>query len=93
MPVWHVSVARQTASGPRRFETLKRKHVREGVEIAKELLRGVGKAPTVFTTEPPGDCIHVQKPLTEEEIALLPAGWMEIPAVDERGPCRVLERV
>lgn len=41
-----------------------------------------------FTTEPPGDCIHVQKPLTDAEILLLPEGWLEIEAIDERGPCR-----
>lgn len=65
----------------------------EAILIASNLLRGVGGVGSVFVTEPPGDCLHVQKPLTEAERARLPAGWMQIPAVDERGPCRVLREM
>jgi len=51
-------------------------------------LRGVGESSKwVFTTNPPGIAVHVQKPLTEKEESYLPPGWMEIPAVDELGPC------
>ena len=91
MPVWHSSVALQSGRGPRSVESLTKKQVAKGVKIATQLLDGVGGDRTVFTTDPVGDAIHVQKPLTPTEIEMLPDGWMSIPAVDERGKYRLLE--
>lgn len=54
--------------------------------MAASLLDGVGGELIEFITDPPGNCIHAQKPLTILEIPALPSGWLEIPAVDERGP-------
>jgi hypothetical protein len=90
MPVWHVSIAKQTSHGPVRFMYLRPKAIRDAIEIARELLAGVGGKSLVFTTDPPGCAIHFQKPLTADEIKLLPDGWMDIPAIDERGPCKLL---
>ncbi len=90
MPVWHASVALQSGSGPKAFDSLTRQQIRKGIKIAGSLLAGVGGDRIVFTTDPPGGAIHVQKPLTAEEIESLPDGWMEIPAIDERGSYRVL---
>ena len=53
------------------------------------MLAGVGADGFRFRTDPPAHAVHYQKPLTAEEIALLPSGWMAIPAVHEVGP-RVL---
>ena len=73
------------------MESLSRQQIRKGVKIATALLSGVGGERMVFTTEPIGYAIHVQKPLTSEEITSLPDGWMEIQAIDERGSYRILE--
>ena len=73
------------------MESLNLKQVRKGIKIASSLLVGVGKDRIVFTTDPPGNGIHVQKPLTPEEIERLPDGWMDIPAIDERGKYRILD--
>ena len=92
MPVWHASVAHQSPRGVVGVCELRHKRIREGVGVGRELLQGVGVGSHVsFTTDPPGHAIHVQKPLSEAEILLLPKGWMEIPAVDELGPCRVIK--
>lgn len=87
MPVWHVSVSVKNAKGhPKPFRKLTREHINRCKSLAFEILDGVGKTGSAFVTNPPGACVHVQKPLTEEEIAQLPPGWMAIPAIDERGP-------
>lgn len=91
MPVWHVSVAFQSAFGPLPVETMRRKLIKNGVTLAKSLLQGVGGSRTVFTTDPVGCAIHVQAPLTDKEINMLPRGWMEVPAVDERGSYKLLK--
>jgi hypothetical protein len=90
MPVWHASVALQSRNGPRPVEALKRQQIHKGIKIASALLVGVGGDRIVFTTDPPRDAIHVQKPLTVEEIEGLPDGWMQIAAIDERGTYRIL---
>jgi hypothetical protein len=95
--VWHVSVAMQeiipnVSSRPIPWTDLTWRRKKRAKRIAKSLLEGVGTRVVVFLTDPPGSAVHVQKPLTDEEIGLLPDGWMDIPAIDDRGPVNVLEQ-
>ena len=89
--MWHASVAYHASGFPLPVDNMRPKTIRQGVALATELLRGVGTQRMVFTTDPPGVAIHVQAPLTPDEIAMLPTGWMEIQAIDERGPCKLLD--
>ena len=91
MPVWHASVTMRSTDGPRKFYSLTELQISRGARIAKKLLARVGGMLWLFTTEPPDCAIHVQKPLTDKETALLPNAWMAAPALDDLGPCRVLE--
>lgn len=91
MPVWHVSAAYHSNTGPKQFLQMTKTQVFKGIDLGDRLLRGVGCNRIVFVTDPPRMAIHIQKALTPEEIAYLPEGWMQIPAVDERGPCRRLD--
>jgi len=86
MPVWHASVARLGKGRTLLFDELSSKHIAKGTRIAQLMLKGVGGEATRFRSNPSVHALHIQKPLTEDEIALLPDGWMEIPAVDEVGP-------
>jgi len=87
MPVWHASVARLGKGRTLRFEELTAKHASKGTRVARLMLKGVGEGDGIrFRSDPAGYAIHVQKPLADEEISLLPDGWMAIPAVDEVGP-------
>jgi hypothetical protein len=90
MPVWHVSVAWQTSNGPLEFLELRENQIADGVKVAKSILKSVGTGMYVFTSDPPSVAIHIQKQLTEKEKERLPEGWLEIPAIDDRGPCKVL---
>jgi hypothetical protein len=75
-------------NGPKPFHSLSTQQLLKGSDLVFGLLRGVGAGKAkLFRTDPAGAAIHGQKPLTEREIALLPEGWMEIPAVDDKGPC------
>jgi len=87
--VWHSSVARLGKTRTLRFSELTPKHIGKATRIAMLMLAGVGADGFRFRTDPPAHAVHYQKPLTAEEIALLPSGWMAIPAVHEVGP-RVL---
>ena len=78
------------ASGPRLFDQLKRKQVAKGLRIARSMLASVGGISTAFTTDPALSAIHIQKPLLPAEISALPVGWMELTAIDELGPCKLL---
>lgn len=86
MPVWHVSVSLWRYGHQVAYSQIGRSQRREGRKLAAEILEGVGGDLMEFITDPPGNCIHAQKPLTTLEIPALPYGWMDIPAVDERGP-------
>jgi len=89
MPVWHVSISMKNSKDrPKPYRKLSRDQVLKAIAIGQNVLRGVGGTEAVFTTDPPGACIHIQKPLTPAEIDRLPRGWMDIPAIDERGPVR-----
>lgn len=96
MPVWHVSIA--ALWGPeRRVQCVAHwnKALRtEAQRIALGLLRGVGEPVAIVSiTDPPGAAIHVQAALTAAERERLPAGWLAVEAIDERGPMTVLERI
>jgi hypothetical protein len=92
MPVWHSSAAFQTGRGPLPIEEMRHKQKLRLADKALRLLNGVGKKQRfLFTTDPVGSAIHAQRPLTDWEISQLPEGWMEIPAVDERGAYIPLE--
>lgn len=83
MPVWHASVSCQG----RPVESWSRDQRRGATRVARELLEGVGVGHIRFEfTDPPGFAIHGQRPLLPQEREGLPSGWMEIPAVDDRGP-------
>lgn len=69
-----------------RFSDWRRNQIREAYQMALDDLSGVGLDRRVFTTVPPGYCLHVQAALKPSEIDLLPPGWMDIRAIDERGP-------
>lgn len=52
-------------------------------KIGEELLFGVGRGPARIDAN--RHIVHVRKPLTDEEIALLPRWFLESPAIDLAG--------
>lgn len=84
--MWHSSAARLGKTRTLWFRELTPKQIGKATRVARLMLSGVGADGFRFSTDPPEHAVHYQKPLTEEEIALLPSGWMEIPAVHDVGP-------
>lgn len=92
MPVWHSSVARWGKRGILNINEMAPADVLKAVAKARRLLHGVGMNELdFFATDPLGSAIHAQKPLSPKEIGQLPAGWMEIPAVDGLGPATLID--
>jgi len=82
MPVWHVSLNDGTEAA--KWRGKKRERM---LRKAMELLTNVGGKRCVFHVDLPGAMsLHIQSPLTDVERELLPVGWLDIPAIDERGP-------
>ncbi len=85
--MWHASIAKCGRVRTLTVDELRSGAIRIAERLAVELLEGVGgKLIGPFTSDPPDLAIHVQKRLTPAELFLLPAGWLDLPATDERGP-------
>jgi hypothetical protein len=93
VPVWHVSISTWSNGGMLKpVRDLSLREVLRACSLGDALLIGVGdgRRAVAFTRDPPADCIHIQKPLTEKEIAILDPAWLALPAVDDLGAIRLL---
>lgn len=77
LPVWHVSLSRPRLSPVASWTASERRMVEQ---TATALLRDRGEGESYWTE---GTIVlHLRRRLTAEEQALLPVGWMLIPACD-----------
>ena len=81
--MWHVSLSIQTGSGPLLTDKWSRQQRNEAQRVAARLLHGVGQEPMKGDFYP--FSFQHRRCLTDAEMATLPPGWLEIPAVDEGG--------
>jgi len=87
MPVWHASISWQPRRRTERAVGWPAKVIGKAKKRLRKALDGVGGPLSSYmvTDDDTGVAIHLQRPLTPDEIERLPDGWMSIPATDERG--------
>lgn len=75
--MWHVSLSSARLLPVSSWEPARMAGARQA---AAALLQGVGEGPDIWT---PGErVLHLRRRLTTAEHALLPPGWMAVPAID-----------
>ena len=87
MPVWHLSVSRKKGLVIFMDDRLKSRKaaMKEARKLMKDERIGVGEG-EIGEDASEGNCGHLQRAMTEQERLHLPDGWMELKAIDERGP-------
>lgn len=81
MPVWHASVALLRAGrDPKPVAAWSRQEKADAWALASALLRGVGTGANHSAEG--GHAIHLRRQLSGDELAMLKAEWLALPAVD-----------
>jgi len=79
--VWHASIALYGSDEtPLDARAVDRKRRRLALALAHRLLDGVGVSPSREQVK--AFAFHVRRALSPSEIARLPPGWLELPAID-----------
>lgn len=87
--MWHASIARLNSTGVVYLDRWGDGMKREARRRLERALSGVGRGESVELVNP--SCIHLRRSLTDEEMAMLSAEWLAIPARDEFGPGGAME--
>ena len=83
--MWHVSIAWvRNGKLPRSVESWPAREKTAALELAKDLLNGVGEGKIDYKDGP--TAVHLRKRLHASEIAMLSPEWLAIPAVDPGHP-------
>lgn len=89
LPVWHVTIRHRTGENIRLW---KKKRMKAAIALAMQALQGVGKKSMwVFCARPPGDALHIQRPLLHKETLILPDSWRRMPAKNSLGPIHAID--
>lgn len=77
LPVWHVSLSRPRFTPVASWSASERQLIEQ---VGGALLRDRGEGRWFWTEGT--RVLHLRRALTEAERAMLPPGWMDIPAID-----------
>ena len=84
MPVWHASIALATLQ-PNGLPVPMGKSERERATLLGQVLLAGPVGDGQLRIDESRRVVHVRRALSESELALLPAGWLEIAACDMAG--------